>query len=1658
MGAAVEKATSSDWAMRCSSSSSSSSLESSSSSSKAACTSTHCQKQHPVASTTNSAMAGMHGNSMVTLTMASSVNAVSSTANGCRWRRSRHLAWSLAMAAAAATWLNDSIALVSATQATLCSGSRPRHGDLQTSRGSKCGVHAQRPTKFQYKRERYNRMTLAGKIPDAPGQAGQSSVDLPEGRRTVKISRLKEVMGLLNEVEKETEDARNNTWSHLKGKWGAGTASETEFKEQGLKERTVALSHEVMEWLPDIISATRVWKEPLTVKDMTEVFQSLVPPKQFSDMRPAIQGAFQQAIDGVSLRALKASTSVVRIRCWNWLLDIRGLGLSWQGGEKGAGACIAERKAAVNGVATAVKSECAPYVEVNCQSSVVLKLPRKGFLLVLHAPIPALQLQLNTCNDATVSKMLKCQEQFSKQLMRITSEKESWIELAVAQVPPCSHQLRAGSGSLRIETRFGRITGESPSLGAFGMQFGVMLQLTDLRPGCFQAVQEPPLLGPKVAVWPTVDASGVPTQTAARTARPLLEAGPQEPLYLGTDEVKYVAMTWVRPVTGADQEAFARAPNRPEFERDWRTLLLKDKGRPELGSLFIEFGASPGYDKRANFGFELGWRARGTVVLNGNACFCSAQSNPMLHNGIRLWESSSQRTWRACTFVYASLLQTKSEQPGIEVKARVASGEQRHGNVKDKKDKKSKKDKKHKKADADSSGEPLPGEDAFDEEVRRLLEDDDDDAPAAVPVDALSSKQSPGAEVQKEQPPLEKIEHSSEDPLSKRPRTGDSPSDVNSSGTASKTEAVGAEETSFWDALHTKVSGGSVEGGSGLVPLQHEAGQPEAASSEFGVSAAHAALLARKMERIMSISGAKLSLRRNRLSIAGGPASVPALRYARAVVDRKVTAIDSVDDMSLVFVSLDWADNWTGQDVVEREEGVLIVPKVVQSSSSSSRSSFSPGDLVEFQSPETKIWSMATVMSRVASRRLRLRFSRDHVEQEVEDCLIRAAAVIAIFGDCRQRLAAEARILADFDSKSTGALAAWLQSPSRCARRLGSSGGSLPVRQETLWRLEKSPFPAQLLQATGCLAARFFLWPPVRPSSASGKVTQALPYVLLAGTQEQRWQALQILSTFAAGMDSRKHQSLPACLTGDCRTVSMPKGVLPVLMGKQMSGILQLMKSTRTFIFPLKEEDEKGADKDMDDMLEMMLDDKVLEGSCEVAIFGQPRARIGAELKIMALIEHERPGWITDKGGSSANAINTSEGFAIDRIEAERPLEAEPAAVGEPSQGELLAAASGCLVESAGRLVFLAGRPVERARAREYLAWVVAGRQSRISKLKSRADAVMLRAPQKVADFPWLTVQLARVGRETGTIAFFDGDSGGSDEAAWQRLIFAGRPLSSGGGLSAGLLQQASALLKKAVLYKDSGLEPTAVPGARAEVELEKKEEDDEDGEDSKGKGKGKDKGKGKGFKGKDDSSETKGKGKGKDDDQTKDDKGKGKGDKGKGKDDKGKGKGKMAFRDGSHLQFLQPPTPGMPVPGPGTPGAAPGAVGGSSLPSAAAKRGFAADGLVAPETPLPPGRAAAVAEVAPPAAFDFPEAMPATPAAVAPVPSLGAPLPPKAAAPEKRPLQDASAGGAPPEPKRPRTQATPLKGAPPPSAALVGTSKAPAPLPASRGPAPRKV
>ncbi len=66
--------------------------------------------------------------------------------------------------------------------------------------------------------------------------------------------------------------------------------------------------------------------------------------------------------------------------------------------EKGAAACAAERAAVVKGVGNVVKAECTPYTE-------------DFFKCFSH------RYRLSSCGDATVSKMLKCQEQVSGSML-----------------------------------------------------------------------------------------------------------------------------------------------------------------------------------------------------------------------------------------------------------------------------------------------------------------------------------------------------------------------------------------------------------------------------------------------------------------------------------------------------------------------------------------------------------------------------------------------------------------------------------------------------------------------------------------------------------------------------------------------------------------------------------------------------------------------------------------------------------------------------------------------------------------------------------------------------------------------------------------------------------------------------------------------------------------------------------------------------------------------------------------------------------------------------------------------------------------------------------------------------------------------------------------
>ena len=106
------------------------------------------------------------------------------------------------------------------------------------------------------------------------------------------------------------------------------------------------------------------------------------------------------------------------------------------------------------------------------------------------------------------------------------------------------------------------------------------------------------------------------------------------------------------------------------------------------------------------------------------------------------------------------------------------------------------------------------------------------------------------------------------------------------------------------------------------------------------------------------------------------------------------------------------------------------------------------------------------------------------------------------------------------------------------------------------------------------------------------------------------------------GMGQKRHPALPNALLGDSRTVTIPKDILSVVVGKQMSSLLQLMKSTKTVIFPLKEKD-----RDMDKLLDMMIEDEEEMKCCDIAILGDPSARSEAEVKVRSLVEKHHPGF-----------------------------------------------------------------------------------------------------------------------------------------------------------------------------------------------------------------------------------------------------------------------------------------------------------------------------------------------------------------------------------------------------------------------------------------------
>mmetsp|Transcript_64190 Transcript_64190/g.139634 ORF Transcript_64190/g.139634 Transcript_64190/m.139634 type:complete len:919 (-) Transcript_64190:135-2891(-) len=176
-----------------------------------------------------------------------------------------------------------------------------------------------------------------------------------------------------------------------------------------------------------------------------------------------------------------------------------------------------------------------------------------------------------------------------------------------------------------------------------------------------------------------------------------------------------------------------------------------------------------------------------------------------------------------------------------------------------------------------------------------------------------------------------------------------------------------------------------------------------------------------------------------------------------------------------------------------------------------------------------------------------------------------------------------------------------------------------------------------------------------------------------------------------------------------------------------------------------------------------------------LAIFGPPRERRGAELKVMAAIEMKQPGHFT-KRDEHLPMEDKTEGFATDRM----PIDEEDYSYALGKGGatrKKIARASGCIIEYIGRLAYLSGTKKERVRAKEYLSWLFRQRVGPVEvDYSARDDVTVLQVPKECVGFVTghKGTSLRAVEDATGTFCFIEGGRDDPHRDPKPLLIFGG--------------------------------------------------------------------------------------------------------------------------------------------------------------------------------------------------------------------------------------------------------------------------------------------
>lgn len=211
----------------------------------------------------------------------------------------------------------------------------------------------------------------------------------------------------------------------------------------------------------------------------------------------------------------------------------------------------------------------------------------------------------------------------------------------------------------------------------------------------------------------------------------------------------------------------------------------------------------------------------------------------------------------------------------------------------------------------------------------------------------------------------------------------------------------------------------------------------------------------------------------------------------------------------------------------------------------------------------------------------------------------------------------------------------------------------------------------------------------------------------------------------------------------DCCVVDIPGDCVGYITGNRRATLSRMEEDWGVLMFFMSKERGRGKE--------------------QLIIFGDQRARRGAELMVMSTVENKAPGIFTRGVREKTSDVR---GFDTERI-IFKDDELSYALGKEGTTRKKLETASGGILQYVGHVCFIAGTLKERRRSREFINWLLQQRRGSVTipDVSGRDDATEVHIPDNCKG--WVTgnrgSELRRMEQETGAYMFMALDARGDE-------------------------------------------------------------------------------------------------------------------------------------------------------------------------------------------------------------------------------------------------------------------------------------------------------